>query len=66
VTEVERNQLFTKYFRSQRDAVRSVPGTGLGLVITQSIVEMHGGEVRVESELHQGSEFSFTVPTAPQ
>ena len=65
MTEEERNQLFTKYFRSQRDAVRSVPGTGLGLVITQSIIQMHGGRVNVESELHQGSTFSFTVPISP-
>ncbi len=66
MTDEERSQLFTKYFRSQRDAVRSVPGTGLGLVITQSIVEMHGGEVSVESELHQGSTFSFSLPLSPE
>jgi signal transduction histidine kinase len=60
--EVE--HLFTKYFRSQRSAVRGVQGTGLGLVITRSIVEMHGGTVSVESEAATGSKFSFTVPTA--
>jgi len=66
MTEEERRQLFTKYFRSQREAVRSVPGTGLGLVITQSIIELHGGEVSVESELHQGSTFAFTIPVNPE
>jgi len=60
--EVER--LFTKYFRSQRSAVRGVQGTGLGLVITRSIVEMHGGTISVESEAGRGSTFSFTVPVA--
>ncbi|MFJ2479627.1 ATP-binding protein [Pseudomonas sp. NPDC087598] len=37
-------------------------GTGLGLYITQGIVEAHGGHIVAESELGQGSEFRFTVP----
>jgi signal transduction histidine kinase len=64
VAPEEIEHLFTKYFRSQRSAVRSVQGTGLGLVITRSIVEMHGGTVSVVSEAGKGSTFSFTVPVA--
>jgi signal transduction histidine kinase len=37
-------------------------GTGLGLYITQGIVEAHGGRIVAESEPGQGSEFRFTVP----
>ncbi|UYP30299.1 ATP-binding protein [Pseudomonas sp. Z8(2022)] len=37
-------------------------GTGLGLYITQGIVEAHGGRIVVESELGKGSEFQFTMP----
>lgn len=37
-------------------------GTGLGLYITQGIVEAHGGHIVAESEPGQGSEFRFTVP----
>jgi len=58
----ELNRLFTKYFRANNAAVRSVQGTGLGLVITRSIVEMHGGQVMVESEYQKGSTFSFAIP----
>jgi signal transduction histidine kinase len=60
----ELDRLFTKYFRASNAAVRSVQGTGLGLVITRSIVEMHGGQVMVESEYQHGSTFSFAIPIA--
>ena len=42
-------------------------GTGLGLVITRGLVEMHGGQIRVESEGEgKGSSFIFTLPVANQ
>ncbi len=62
MTPEEQAKLFTKYFRSANPAVRSVPGTGLGLVITRSIIEMHGGTLSVKSEPDRGSTFSFTIP----
>ena len=65
MTEEEVAQLFTKYFRSKRAAVRSVQGTGLGLVISRSIIEMHGGRLDVASAYGQGSTFSVTIPSTP-
>jgi len=64
ITPEDQERLFTKYFRADDPAVRSVPGTGLGLVITKSLVELHGGEIWVESEVGEGSAFSFTIPVA--
>lgn len=54
------------YFRSDNELARQEKGTGLGMMITKRIIEGHGGEVWVESELGKGSTFFFTVPLAPQ
>jgi signal transduction histidine kinase len=53
--------IFDRFWRAQRMA-RS--GTGLGLAIAKGIVQAHGGELRVESELGRGSCFRFTLPVA--
>jgi len=41
-------------------------GTGLGLAIVKSIIEQHGGEIALVSELGRGTMVSFTLPTAPE
>jgi signal transduction histidine kinase len=64
ISEEDQERLFTKYFRAEDPAVRNQPGTGLGLVITKSLVELQGGQIWVESELGKGSEFTFTMPVA--
>jgi DNA-binding response OmpR family regulator len=44
--------------------VQEVSGTGLGLAITLTLIHMHGGELLVESELGEGSIFTFNLPLA--
>jgi PAS domain S-box-containing protein len=55
-------RLFEKFYRVKRRDAPSVSGTGLGLSIAKSIVERHGGEVRVDSELNKGSTFRIILP----
>jgi len=64
ISEEDQAKLFTKFFRAGDPAVREMPGTGLGLAITKSLIEMHGGEIWVESRVGKGSTFAFTVPVA--
>ena len=55
-------QLFTKFFRAHDRSPQAGGGTGLGLVITRSLVELHGGRITVSSAPGQGSTFSFSLP----
>jgi len=64
ISPEDRACLFTKFFRSESQAVREVPGTGLGLCIVKSLVELQGGEIEVETEIGKGSTFTFSVPVA--
>jgi two-component system, cell cycle sensor histidine kinase PleC len=54
--------LFQKFYQINGSDTRIRGGLGLGLYITKQIVEAHGGQIRVESKLNQGSTFSFTLP----
>lgn len=55
-------KVFGKFQQFSRTAGGGAKGTGLGLSIVKGIVEMHGGKVRVESELGAGSKFTFSLP----
>jgi len=54
--------LFEKFYRVDNTATREVGGTGLGLFITRSIVEMFGGNIWIESQVGKGTKFYFTIP----
>jgi signal transduction histidine kinase len=56
--------IFDRFYRTEQAEVRAVDGTGLGLAIVKMFVELLGGRIWVQSELNQGSIFSFTLPLA--
>ncbi len=60
IPEQDLAHVFSRYWRSKESG--RMGGSGLGLSISKSIVETHGGEIWVESEPGQGSCFSFSIP----
>jgi PAS domain S-box-containing protein len=60
IPEEDLPHLFQSFQRAHN--ARSIPGTGLGLVIVKQIVEAHGGSIHVESTLGQGSTFTVHIP----
>ncbi|MBK9050170.1 MAG: GAF domain-containing protein [Chloroflexi bacterium] len=64
ISAEDQARLFTKFFRSEDSNIRTSPGTGLGLSITKGIVDLHRGNIWLESELGQGTTFAFTIPVS--
>lgn len=62
MTKDDQKKLFTPFFRSSNEEAQKEKGTGLGLVITRSIVEMHGGTLDLESELGKGTTITVRMP----
>ena len=54
--------IFERFYRADKSRNRKTGGTGIGLAIVKSVVEAHGGKVRVESRIGLGSSFEISLP----
>lgn len=58
--------IFDVFRQVDSSSTRNASGTGLGLAITRRLVELHGGEISVESKLNEGTVFKFMIPLAKE
>jgi signal transduction histidine kinase len=65
MTQEQIGKLFSMYERLEREDIKSISGTGLGLHLTKTLVETHGGKINVESEPGKGSRFHVWLPLSP-
>ncbi|MFA6215346.1 MAG: HAMP domain-containing sensor histidine kinase [Patescibacteria group bacterium] len=64
ISPADQKKLFTRFFRSKKVLKSETEGTGLGLYITKSIINLHQGDIWFTSVLGQGSTFYFSLPIA--
>jgi PAS domain S-box-containing protein len=62
----DRPHLFERFYRSETASKKSIPGTGLGLYLSRSIIKAHGGNIWLAHTDAQGSTFSFSLPRSLQ
>ena len=65
IEETDLPHVFERFFRGQNGA-RTQAGSGLGLALAQQITQLHGGSLKVTSQVNQGSQFTITLPKSSQ
>jgi signal transduction histidine kinase len=62
ISPEDQTHVFARFYRVRNAETQYIEGTGLGLAIVKSLVEVHGGQIGLESRLGEGSTFYFTIP----
>jgi signal transduction histidine kinase len=58
----DQQRIFERFYQARAEHIAGHGGIGIGLTIVKHLVELHGGQVWLESEVGRGSEFFFTLP----
>ena len=62
IPEEKQSMIFDKFNQVIDDSSKQKNGSGLGLTITKHLIDLHGGEIYVESKVGEGSEFIIILP----
>ena len=62
IKDRDKEELFTMFFRADNESTRSVAGAGIGLVSSKQIVELHGGELTLDSTEGEGTSVQIALP----
>jgi PAS domain S-box-containing protein len=65
ISDENKSKLFQPFTQLESTTTRRYEGTGLGLSLVKKFIEMHGGQIWVESELGEGTKFTFELPLKP-
>ena len=59
-------RIFEKFYRAKDKRVSQITGSGLGLALARQVIQLHGGDITVESHIDKGSTFTLALPVEPQ
>jgi len=62
IREDDLQHIFERFYRGEKSRNRGTGGAGLGLAIARGIVNAHGGDIKVESQIGKGTQFTFHIP----
>jgi len=62
ISPEDQARIFDRFYRVRRPETENIEGTGLGLAIVKRLVEIHRGQIGVESRLGEGSKFFVRLP----